>query len=61
MREAQDQQKSYANTRRRQLEFNVREKKILNISPMKGIMLFGLNLRYIGPLEILKRIGVVTC
>jgi hypothetical protein len=34
-------QKSYADNRKRELEFEVEDKVFLRISPMKGIMRFG--------------------
>ena len=58
------EQKSYADVRRRKLEFNVGDKVFLKIAPMKGVMRFGkkgkLSPRYIGPYEILERIGKVA-
>ena len=41
MKAAQDRQKSYANSRRRELEFEVGEKVLLKVSPTKGVMQFG--------------------
>ncbi|XP_062103172.1 uncharacterized protein LOC133814194 [Humulus lupulus] len=61
---AQSRQKCYADKRRRPLEFQVGEKVFLRITPMKGVMRFGqkgkLNPRFIGPFEILDRIGKVA-
>ena len=61
MRTAQSRQKSYANNRRRELEFNVGDHVFLKVSPFKGVMRFGkrgkLSPRYIGPFEILRRYG----
>ena len=61
---AQDRQKSYVAIRRRELEFQVGEHVFLKVSPMKGVRRFGikgkLNLRYVRPFEILKRIEVVA-
>ena len=40
------------------------EQVLLKVSPMKGVMRFGkrgkLSLRYIGPFEVLKRVGEVA-
>ncbi|KAL5579039.1 hypothetical protein UlMin_011481 [Ulmus minor] len=61
MRAAQSRQKSYADKRRRPLEFNEGDHVFLKIAPMKGVMRFGrkgkLSPRFIGPFEILKRVG----
>jgi hypothetical protein len=63
MRAAQDRQKSYADKRRRPLEFEVGNHVFLKVSPWKGMKRFGikgkLSPKYIGPFEILERIG--TC
>ncbi|GJZ77772.1 putative reverse transcriptase domain-containing protein [Tanacetum coccineum] len=50
---SRDQQRSYANKRRKPLEFQVVDKVMLKVSPWKGVIHFGkrgkLNPRYIGP------------
>ncbi|GJX14756.1 putative reverse transcriptase domain-containing protein [Tanacetum coccineum] len=60
---ARDRQRSYANIRRKPLEFQVGDRVMLKVSPRKGVIRFGnlgkLNPRYIGPFRILKRIGLV--
>ncbi|KAL5575384.1 hypothetical protein UlMin_017083 [Ulmus minor] len=64
MKSAQSRQKSYADKRRRPLEFQVGDSIFLKISPFKGIIRFGkrgkLNPRYIGPYEILELVGKVA-
>ena len=54
---AYSSQKSYANKRKRDLEFEVGDQVYLNVSPMKGVMRFGkkgkLRPIYIGPYKIL--------
>ena len=61
---AQSRQKSYADRKVRDLEFMVGERVIHKVSPMKGVMRFGkkgkLSPRYIGPLEVVERIGEVA-
>ncbi|WMV10310.1 hypothetical protein MTR67_003695 [Solanum verrucosum] len=64
LKTAQSRQKSYANVRRRELEFQVDDWVFLKVSPMKGVMRFGkkgkLSPRYVGSYKILKRVGKVA-
>ncbi|GJV86090.1 hypothetical protein Tco_1525988 [Tanacetum coccineum] len=64
MQAARDRQKSYADKRRRPLEFEVGDKVMLKVAPWKGVVRFGkrgkLNPRYIGPFRIIERIGPVA-
>ena len=64
MKEAQDRQKSYADRRRRPLEFKVGDHVFLKVTPTKGVVRFmkkgKLNPRYIGPFEILEQVGAVA-
>ncbi|GJR28477.1 putative reverse transcriptase domain-containing protein [Tanacetum coccineum] len=59
-----DCQKSYADNRRKPLEFEVGDRVMLNVSPWKGVVHFGKKgkfaPRYVGPFEILKRIDLVA-
>ncbi|XP_040990937.1 uncharacterized protein LOC121238162 [Juglans microcarpa x Juglans regia] len=61
---AQERQKKYANQQQQELEFDIEDKVLLKVAPMKGIMRFGkngkLSPRYIGPFEILERIGAAA-
>jgi hypothetical protein len=61
---AQDRQKQWADTARRHLEFQAGDHVFLKISPMKGVIRFGargkLSPRFIGPFEILERVGEVA-
>nr|GEW76259.1 reverse transcriptase domain-containing protein [Tanacetum cinerariifolium] len=61
---ARDRQKSFANVRRKPLEFQVGDKVMLKVSPWKGLIRFGkrgkLNPRYIGPFKILAKVGTVA-
>ncbi|GJQ96834.1 putative reverse transcriptase domain-containing protein [Tanacetum coccineum] len=60
----QDRQKSYANNRQKPLEFSVGYKVLLKVSPWKGLVRFGkrskLSSRYVGPFEIVERVGPVA-
>ena len=64
LRAAQDPQKSYANIHRRPLAFEVGEHVFLKVSPLRGSLRFGhkekLAPRFIGPFEVLQRIGPTT-
>ncbi|GJX75156.1 putative reverse transcriptase domain-containing protein [Tanacetum coccineum] len=64
LKAARDRQKSYVDNRRKPLEFEVRDRVMLKVSPWKGVVHFGkkgkLALRYVGPFETLKRIGPVA-
>ncbi|GJV77145.1 putative reverse transcriptase domain-containing protein [Tanacetum coccineum] len=56
--------KSYADKRRKSLEFSVGDHILLKVSPWKGVVRFGkkgkLAPRFVGPFEIAKRIGHVA-
>nr|GEW04950.1 hypothetical protein [Tanacetum cinerariifolium] len=64
LKAVKDRQKSYADNRRKSLEFKVGDRVMLKVSPWKGVIRFGkkgkLAPRYVGPFEILKRIGPVA-
>ena len=61
---ARDRQKSYADKRRRDLKFKVGDRVFLKVSPWKGVLRFGrrgkLRPRYIGPYEIIARVGPIA-
>ena len=61
---AQSRQKSYADVRRRPLEFEVEDHVFLKVKPKRGVVRFGkcgkLSPRFIGPFEILERVGTVV-
>ena len=58
---AQARQKSYADKRRKPIEFAIRDHVYLKVSPMKGVQRFGVKQKlapcYVGPYWILKRKG----
>ncbi|GJY11269.1 putative reverse transcriptase domain-containing protein [Tanacetum coccineum] len=64
LKAARDRQKSYVDYRRKPLEFSVGDQVLLQVSPWKGVVHFGkkgkLAPRYVGPFEILERIGLVA-
>ena len=64
MAAARDRQKSYADKRRKPLEFQVGDRVLLKVSPWKGVIRFGkrgkLNPHYVGPFEIMERVGPVA-
>ena len=64
LKAAQSRQKSYADKRRKPLQFEVGDHVYLRVSPTKGVQRFGLNgklaPRYIGPFEILEICGPVA-
>nr|GEV15693.1 putative reverse transcriptase domain-containing protein [Tanacetum cinerariifolium] len=64
LKEARSRQKSYAGRHRRSLEFNPGDRVFLKVSPCRGVRHFRikgkLSLRFIGPFEILDRVGEVS-
>ncbi|GJR87605.1 putative reverse transcriptase domain-containing protein [Tanacetum coccineum] len=64
MQAARDRQKSYADLKRKPMEFQVGDRVMLKVSPWKGVVRFGkrgkLNPRYVGPFKVLERIGSVA-
>ena len=61
----QRQKKSYADRWRRPLEFEVGDYVFLKVMPKRGVVIFdkrgNLSPRYIRPLEVLERVGMVAC
>ncbi|KAK6119435.1 hypothetical protein DH2020_046825 [Rehmannia glutinosa] len=61
MEKVKSRQKSYADKRRKDLEFEVGDEVFLKLSPRKGLINpkkgGKLSLRYVGPYKILQRIG----
>ncbi|GJY19385.1 putative reverse transcriptase domain-containing protein [Tanacetum coccineum] len=64
MQAARDRQKSYADLKRKPMEFQVGDKVMLKVSPWKGVVRFGkrgkLNPRYVGPFKVLEKVGEVA-
>ncbi|KAA0037385.1 ty3-gypsy retrotransposon protein [Cucumis melo var. makuwa] len=64
MQTAQSRQKSYADVRRKDLEFDVGDKVFLKVAPMRGVLRFEKkgkpSPRFVEPFEILERIGPVA-
>ncbi|XP_070019708.1 uncharacterized protein [Nicotiana sylvestris] len=64
LRTAQSRQKSYADHKVCDAAFMVRERVLIRVSPMRGVMRFGKkgkqSPRFVGPFEILDRLGEVA-
>nr|GEZ64552.1 putative reverse transcriptase domain-containing protein [Tanacetum cinerariifolium] len=64
MQAACDRQKSYADLKRKPMEFQVEDKLMLKVLPWIGVVRFGkrgkLNPRYVGPFKVLERVGDVA-
>nr|GFC09844.1 putative reverse transcriptase domain-containing protein [Tanacetum cinerariifolium] len=64
MQAARDRQKSYADLKRKPMEFQVGDKVMLKVLPWKGIVRFGkrgkLNPRYVGPFKVLEELRKVA-
>nr|GFA26348.1 reverse transcriptase domain-containing protein [Tanacetum cinerariifolium] len=61
---AQDPQKSYTNLKRNLMEFEVRDRVMLKVSPWKGVVRFDkrgkLNPRYVRPFKVLVKVRDVA-
>ncbi|GKC05578.1 putative reverse transcriptase domain-containing protein, partial [Tanacetum coccineum] len=64
MQAARHCQKSYADLKRKPMEFQVGDKVMVKVLPWKGVVRFGkrgkLNPRYVGPFKVLERVGSVA-
>jgi hypothetical protein len=61
---AQSRQKSYADRRRKSIEFEVGDFIYLKVSPMKSVKRFGVKRklapRYVGPFQIIGKSGAIA-
>ncbi|KAK5793924.1 hypothetical protein PVK06_035102 [Gossypium arboreum] len=64
LKEASDRKKSYADLKRKEIEYSVGDMVFLKVSPWKKILRFGkngkLSPQFIGPYRVLKRVGPVA-
>ncbi|GKB45950.1 putative reverse transcriptase domain-containing protein, partial [Tanacetum coccineum] len=64
LKAARDRQKSYADRKRKPLEFSVGDYVLLKVFPWKGVVRFGkkekLALRFVRPFEIIEKVGPVA-
>ncbi|GJX93122.1 putative reverse transcriptase domain-containing protein [Tanacetum coccineum] len=64
MQVAHDRQKSYADLKRKPMDFQVGDTVMLKVSSWKGVVRFGkrgkLNPRYVGPFKVLEKVGSVS-
>ncbi|GKC74469.1 putative reverse transcriptase domain-containing protein [Tanacetum coccineum] len=64
MQTARDRQKSYADRKRKPMDFQVGDKVMLKVSPWKGVVRFGkrgkLNPRYVGPFKVLEKVRAIA-
>ena len=61
---AQSRQKSYADSKRKEVTYEIRDRAYLRVSPLQGVKRFGvkgkLAPRFVGPYKILERMGEVA-
>ncbi|GJS42198.1 putative reverse transcriptase domain-containing protein [Tanacetum coccineum] len=61
---ARDRQKSYADLKRKPMEFQVGDRVMLKVSPWKGVVRFGkqgkLKPKYVGPIKVLEKVRAIA-
>ncbi|GKE71294.1 putative reverse transcriptase domain-containing protein, partial [Tanacetum coccineum] len=61
---ARDQQKSYADLKRKPMEFQVGNRVMLKVLPLKGVVCFAkwgkLNPGYVGPFKVVAKVGAIS-
>ncbi|KAK8669959.1 hypothetical protein V6N13_104726 [Hibiscus sabdariffa] len=64
LKQAFDRQKAYVDTKRRDIRYEVGDNVFLKVSPWKKVLRFGkkgkLSPRYIGPFEVIEKVGLVA-
>ncbi|GKD65878.1 putative reverse transcriptase domain-containing protein [Tanacetum coccineum] len=64
MQATHDRQKSYADLKRKPMDFQVGDKVMLKVFPWKGVVHFGkqgkLNPRYVRPFKVLEKVGSIA-
>nr|GEU39055.1 reverse transcriptase domain-containing protein [Tanacetum cinerariifolium] len=64
LKAARDRKKSYADKRKKPLEFSVSDYDLLKVSPWKGVVRFGkkgkLAPRFVGPFQIVEKVGTMA-
>ncbi|GJU43373.1 hypothetical protein Tco_1200639 [Tanacetum coccineum] len=64
MQAARDRKNSYADLKRKIMDFHVGDNVMLKVSPWKGVVRFGkrgkLNPRYVGPFKVIEKVGEVA-
>ena len=61
---AQSRQKSYADTKRKEVAYEIRDRAYIRVSPLRGVKRFGVKAklapRFVGPYRVLERMGEVA-